>query len=114
MPILFLYSICICICMHLYLFLDNAFAKYPLCVCKTGFSGSNCETKVDVCMDNPCFSAVNCTSTKVVDSFVAVCENCPAGYNGDGRKCNGTFENVFKMIDSFVSAIVMFWDYLFI
>ncbi|XP_066930439.1 fibrillin-2-like isoform X6 [Clytia hemisphaerica] len=62
--------------------------NYKTCLCPGGFTGSNCETNLQPCLDIPCFPDVKCTNNLTDPTApVAQCDPCPPGFEGDGRKC---------------------------
>ena len=63
--------------------------EFTQCQCSPGFDGSHCQNIIDICVEEPCYPNVNCTSFKNDTTIAAVCDNCPFGFNGNGRKCYG-------------------------
>ncbi|XP_077861433.1 uncharacterized protein LOC100372549 [Saccoglossus kowalevskii] len=64
----------------------NSKFKVVACSCSEAYSGSFCETDYDGCLDDPCFPGVKCTDVEA-PGFGAICEECPYGLYGDGKKC---------------------------
>ena len=65
----------------------NNLLTYAACTCTSGFTGAFCQESISYCLEDPCFEGVNCTNNVTTRS--AVCDSCPTGYEGDGRKCFG-------------------------
>ena len=65
----------------------NNLLVYGECTCPSGFTGAFCQNSISYCTQDPCFEGVNCTDNFTSQS--AVCDPCPTGYIGDGRKCFG-------------------------
>ena len=66
----------------------NNLLIYGACTCPSGFTGAFCQNAVSYCLQEPCFEGVNCTDDYRTQT--ALCDSCPLGYVGDGRKCYGT------------------------
>lgn len=47
------------------------------CACAAGYSGVDCQTTINVCASNPCYSPGTCVNG--INSFTC---NCPPGYSG--------------------------------
>ena len=65
----------------------NNLLIYGECTCPAGFADAFCQNPISYCTQDPCFEGVNCTDNFTSQS--AVCDPCPLGYIGDGRKCFG-------------------------
>merc|ERR1712113_1076878 len=50
------------------------------CDCLPGYSGPTCEQETDPCEANPCQNGATCT--RVGQTAVYTCDNCPADYTG--------------------------------
>ena len=66
---------------------SDVYINYRACSCTPGYEGAFCETLVNLCEQNPCFTNVSCTDNHVTNT--ADCDSCPANYVGDGRQCTG-------------------------
>uniref|UniRef100_A0ABM0MQX4 Mucin-4-like n=1 Tax=Saccoglossus kowalevskii TaxID=10224 RepID=A0ABM0MQX4_SACKO len=64
----------------------NSKFKVVACSCPEAYTGWFCETDTDGCLDDPCFPGVKCTDVEA-PGIGAVCEGCPYGLSGDGKKC---------------------------
>ena len=73
----------------------NNLLTYGECTCAPGFEGAFCQNKISYCMQDPCFEGVNCTDNFTSQS--AVCDPCPSGYIGGGRKCYGMSFRTFHL-----------------
>ncbi len=56
----------------------------------TAWEGRFCADDVDGCRDESCFVGVDCIDNPA-PMVGANCSACPSGYDGDGRKCLGTY-----------------------
>ncbi|XP_062822787.1 von Willebrand factor D and EGF domain-containing protein [Anolis carolinensis] len=68
-----------------------------ICKCPAGWKGLTCQEDINECEENVCFPGVSCTNT--MGSFV--CDNCPHGMKGDGRKCKS--EDTADMMEVFIA-----------
>ena len=60
-----------------------------MCLCVlTAYNGSLCEADADGCLEENCYTGVNCTDV-VAPGVGANCSNCPTGLTGDGATCTG-------------------------
>ncbi|XP_023241480.1 slit homolog 2 protein-like [Centruroides sculpturatus] len=57
--------------------LQSAFMNYFICACPVGFSGDNCSTNVDDCVENMCQNGATC-----VDGVNSYTCSCSEGYAG--------------------------------
>ena len=55
------------------------------CNCFAGFTGSNCDIKIENCADDSCYPNVTCFK----NSEIISCGPCPLGFTGDGKNCKG-------------------------
>ena len=71
----------------------GALVSLAVCVCPSGYEGSQCELDLDGCADNPCYSEVICTDVPAneIGQYPAgfQCDPCPFGLVGDGTSCVG-------------------------
>ncbi|XP_059158904.1 mucin-like protein isoform X1 [Physella acuta] len=61
------------------------------CSCLPGYTGTNCESELDACKDNPCYKGQTCTDLTAAQQgnreIGYVCGPCPAGYTNYLGKC---------------------------
>ena len=62
---------------------------------------------VDGCADLSCFDGVECQDIPA-PGVGAMCGPCPDGFNGNGIKCTGMYNNIIIVQTSTVVAIGVF------
>ena len=73
---------------------DNRFQFVP-CSCSAAYSGLHCEEDFSGCADSPCLAGTDCHDNPApLSGFY--CDPCPPGYVGDGTKCSGWLNLIFK------------------